>query len=145
VSNADSRGATSLHRAIINHHTALMQLLLEHGATAVMNNVVPIRCPQFTKGTDCWCTDVTSLMMCTTVDTVKVLLAAGADVHIRNSSGDTCLHAAVRHKLTAPVLCLLIKAGADIHAVNSSGKTAAQIAHEMRYTLVEQLLNRAAQ
>jgi hypothetical protein len=43
------------------------------------------------------------------------------------------------------MLCLLIKAGADLHAVNKSGKTAAQLAHDRGFTLIEQLLNRAAQ
>jgi ankyrin repeat protein len=43
------------------------------------------------------------------------------------------------------MLCLLIKAGADLHAVNNEGKTAAQLAHDKGHTLIEQLLNRAAQ
>jgi ankyrin repeat protein len=62
-----------------------------------------------------------------------------------NNLGDTCLHAAVVRKHPVPVVCLLIKAGADLHAVNSSGKTAAQLAHDEGYTLIEQILNRAAQ
>jgi ankyrin repeat protein len=56
---------------------------------------------------------------------MKLLLAAGADVHVRSFLNDTCLHTAVRHKASAPMLCLLIQAGADLHAVNSIGKTAA--------------------
>jgi ankyrin repeat protein len=76
---------------------------------------------------------------------VKLLLAAGADVHSTALNGDTCLHAAAARGLCAPVLCLLIKAGADLHAVNSAGKTSAVVAHDAGHTLVEQLLNRAAQ
>jgi ankyrin repeat protein len=120
----------------------VVQLLLEHGATAVMDSVVHVR---YCDRNDCGCYSRTALMMCTDTDTVKVLLAAGADVHVTNSVSDTCLHLAVRHKLAVPVLCLLIKAGVDVHAVNNEGKTAAQLAHDRSYTLIEQLLNRAAQ
>src|SRR6185437_3330077 len=87
----------------------------------------------------------TALMLCTEAATVKLLLAAGADVHKTNARGDTCLHVAARHKLSAAALCLLIKAGTDLHAVNNEGNTAAQLAHDRGYTLIEQLLNRAAQ
>jgi ankyrin repeat protein len=80
-----------------------------------------------------------------TVDTLKPLLAAGADVHVSTDKGDTCLHAAAKHKWSVPMICLLIKAGVNLHAVNSRGKTAAQLARDRGYTLIEQLLNRAAQ
>eukprot|EP00953_Heterococcus_sp_UTEX-ZZ885_P009352 5520-Heterococcus_DN1.PRE.2 len=84
-------------------------------------------------------------MMCSLVDTLILLLAAGADIHVANDVGDTCLHIAARHNYKAPVVCLLIKAGANLHAVNNDGQTAAQIAHDRGFTLIEQLLNRAAQ
>jgi ankyrin repeat protein len=127
--------------AIQHNHSALAQLLLDNGATALVNSVAPVVC---CNGAQC-CTHTIPLILCDTADTVKVLLAAGADVHLTNNVGDTCLHSAARHNYKAPVLCLLIKAGADITAVNSEGKTAAQIAHDRGYTLIEQLLNRAAQ
>jgi uncharacterized protein len=128
---------STLHAAIRGQHSAVAQLLLEHGATAVLNSVVAEKCDN---GKHC-CTGLTALMMCTTVETVKVLLAAGADVHVTNAAGDTCLHVAARHSYAAPVLCLLIKAGVDLLAVNSSGKTAAQLAHDRGHVLIEQLLN----
>jgi ankyrin repeat domain-containing protein 6 len=74
---------------------------------------------------------------------MKLLLAAGADVHVTNQAGDTCLHVAARHDSRAP--CLLIKAGANLHAVNNEGKTAAQLAHDRGHTLVRLLLLRAAE
>jgi ankyrin repeat protein len=118
-----------------------VQLLLEHGATTVMNSVLPVRCC-----TDAQCCDnVTALMMCTEANTVNLLLAAGADVHVTNSVGNPALHMAAMHNWKAPMLCLLIKAGADLYAVNNKGRTAAQLAHDRGYTLLEQLLNRAAQ
>jgi ankyrin repeat protein len=78
-------------------------------------------------------------MLCTEVVTLKLLLAAGADIHVTTDSGDTCLHKAVKHSYDAPVVCLLIKAGVDLHAVNLKGMTAAQLAHEQGNTLIEQL------
>jgi hypothetical protein len=42
--------------------------------------------------------------MCATVDTVRVVLAASADVGVTYDAGDTCLHAAVRHELPVPVV-----------------------------------------
>jgi ankyrin repeat protein len=87
----------------------------------------------------------TALMLCAEANTVKVLLDAGADVHVVNGAGNTSLHLAAKHKLPVPVVCLLIKAGAKLNAVNGYGKTAAQVAHDTGNTLVEQLLIRAAQ
>jgi uncharacterized protein len=136
INNADSNGMTSLHMAIGSNHSAVAQLLLEHGATAVLNNVVSV---------NCCCTGLTALMLCTEADTLKLLLAAGADVHITTDAGDTCLHKAAAHGCVAPVVCLFIKAGVDLSAVNSRGKTAAQVAHDRGCTLTEQLLLRAAQ
>jgi hypothetical protein len=52
---------------------------------------------------------------------------------------------AVKHNCKVPVIYLLIKAGIELHAVNNDGQTAAQIAHDRGFTLIEQLLNRAAQ
>jgi ankyrin repeat protein len=138
VNHPQLRDRTSLHIAVTKQYARVVELLLQHGATAVMDRVIASRCEY---GVQC-CSSQTALMMGTDVDTVKLLLAAGADVHVVNDAGDTCLHAAVRHKPTAPVLCLLIKAGAKLHAVNHKGKTAAQIAH-VGNDLIEQLLNRA--
>jgi ankyrin repeat protein len=102
VNNTNNEGNNTLHIAVRGQHTAAVQLLLDSGATAVMNRVVPAVCE------NC-CYTSTALMMCTDADTVKALLAAGADVHVTADSGDTCLHTAAVHGLAAPVLCLLIK------------------------------------
>jgi ankyrin repeat protein len=145
VNHTDSTGKYSLHTAADTQHAAAVQLLLQHGATAVMNTIIPIQ--RLDPNHEVISNGMTALMMCTTTDTLKVLLAAGADVHVSNELGDTCLHAAARcmPALTAPVVCVLIKAGADLHAVNNEGLTAAQLAHDAGNTLIEQLLNRAAE
>jgi uncharacterized protein len=134
VTNAIITGMTSLNFALTANQSAMAELLLEDGATAVLNGI-PELCG----------TGITAFMACATADTAKVVLAAGADVHEVNEAGDTCLHAAVRHKLAVPVVCLLIKASADLHAINNEGKTAAQLAHDAGNALLHQLLNRAAQ
>jgi ankyrin repeat protein len=128
VNHFNSMNVTCLHVAVMMQHTAVVQLLLEHGATAVMNSAVintavAIECDYV----QLYCRGKTAPMMCTEAHTVKLLLAAGADVHVTNDVGDTCLHVAAKQNYTAPVLCLLIKAGADLHAVNNEGKTAAQL------------------
>jgi ankyrin repeat protein len=66
-------------------------------------------------------------------------------VHVANEAGNTALLVAAKHNWKAPMICLLIKAGANLYAVNNEGQTAAQIAHDEGHTLIEQLLNRAAQ
>jgi ankyrin repeat protein len=142
VNNADINNLTSLHMAVTENHSDVAQLLLVHGAAVVLNNVMSIRC---WRTYTCCCRGLTALMMCTTAATVKVLLAAGADVHITTDAGDTCMHLAARHCLPVPVVCLLIKAGVDLHAVNNQGKTAAQVAHDKGNKLIEQLLITAAQ
>jgi ankyrin repeat protein len=142
VNSIDSGGARSLDHAIIMHRSAVAQLLLENGAKAVMNDLKYADCAY---GEDCCVDGLTALMMCTEVDTLKVLLAAGADVHVRTHAADTCLHLAAKHEASAAMICLLIKAGADLHAVNSKGKTPAQVAHDRGYTFIEQLIVRAAQ
>jgi uncharacterized protein len=115
---------------------ATVKLLLEHGAAATINSMSEMQCGCCGRGT--------ALMMSQQPAVTKLLLAAGADVHIANTEGNTCLHVAAAHRYSAPVLCLLIKAGADLHAVNRDNKTAADVAHSKGNTLGESLLVRAA-
>jgi ankyrin repeat protein len=139
VNHVESRGYSALHIAVISNRAAAVQLLLDNGAAAVMNDVLNIKNPNGTQST------ATVLMLCTVPAIFKLLLAAGADVHVITPAGNTCLHVAAWCAHPVPVICLLIKAGADLHAVNNRGETAAQIAHDKGNTLIEQLLNRAAQ
>jgi uncharacterized protein len=115
---------------------ATVKLLLEHGAAATINSMSEMQCGCCGRGT--------ALMMSQQPAVTKLLLAAGADVHIANTEGNTCLHVAAAHRYSAPVLCLLIKAGADLHAVNRDNKTAADVAQSKGNTLGESLLVRAA-
>jgi uncharacterized protein len=129
-------GFTCLHAAAHNEHPEMLQLLLECGGAAVIDNLFPL----------CGCCgNRSALMMCKQPTEVKLMLAAGADVHLRTATkGNTVLHVAAVHGYPASVLCLLIKAGIDLRAVNSAGKTAAQVAAESGNTLAAALLTRAA-
>jgi ankyrin repeat protein len=126
-----------LHVAIRNNKgPAVLQLLLEQSSAGAMIDSL---------GTQCSCCGPrTPIMMCEQPAHLKLLLAAGADVHKTTDRGNTALHVAAVHKFAAPVLCLLIKAGVDLHAVNIDGKTAAQVAVDSGNTLAAALLTRAA-
>jgi ankyrin repeat protein len=132
-----TNGMTCLHAATGQVPVGLLQLLLEHGAVAVIDNLSPV-CEHSS------CGKGTALMACDSPAGVKVLLAAGADPHKTTDRGNTGLHVAAAHKYSAPVLCLLIKAGVDLSAVNADGKTAAQVAADSGNTLAAALLTRAA-
>lgn len=76
-------------------------------------------------------------------DKVAFVLAREADVNLRDSSGNNCLHRVLnytskaREKSNDPeyqaelrdILTLMITAGADVYAVNDDGKTVSDIAH----------------
>jgi ankyrin repeat protein len=107
-----------LHSALANaSRPEVLKLMLEQSGAAAMVDVLAVEC-------DC-CGPRTAVMSCDQPEHLKLLLAAGADVHITTNRGDTALHVAAVHKYPAPVMCLLIKAGVDLHAVNNDGKTAA--------------------
>jgi uncharacterized protein len=136
AAHTDSKGTAALHIAVDQGKTELVQLLLQRGAAVLLNSLYP-------KGCAC-CGNVTAVMDSKQPVITKMLLAAGADVHIRSSTGNTCLHIAAQHSYSVPVVCLLIKAGAYIAAVNDNGKTAAQIACDNGNDLLAALLDRAA-
>jgi uncharacterized protein len=60
VNHSNLNSLTTLHVTIMANHAAVVQLLLEHSATAVINNVIRVTCP---RGHAC-CTQATALMMC---------------------------------------------------------------------------------
>jgi ankyrin repeat protein len=117
-------------------HTAAVAALLQHGATAVMNELGPKLADAHSGA------GITALMACKKPGVLQALLAAGADVHKTRPNGDTCLHVAAENRYPSPVLCLLISAGVDPLAVNSAGKTAEQLARASGNTAAALLLQR---
>jgi ankyrin repeat protein len=136
VTHTNSQGFGALHLAVDHGKTELVEFLLQRGAAALVNSLFPMDCEV--------CSRVTCIMDSKHAAITQMLLAAGADVHIRSSTGNTCLHVAAHHEHPVPVVCLLIKAGADIAAVNDAGHTAADVAREKRNELLAKLLDRAA-
>jgi uncharacterized protein len=136
VQKTDSTGVTAMHWAEVFEHADVVQVLLNNGAAAVINS----------KGlTSAECEPMTPLMLCKQPAIAKMLLEAGADVHITtDTSSNTCLHIAAAEGYTAAVICMLLKAGVNMLAVNSEGRTAAQLAHANGHALIATLLNRAA-
>jgi ankyrin repeat protein len=140
ATHLNNEGEGSLQYAVCEDEVELLQLLLQlllqHGAAAVIN--------QQCLGCACTDRDLTALMVASIPAITRLLLAHGADVHIRTARGNTCLHVAAKHGYPASVMCLLIKAGADLTAVNNDGKTAADVALAKEHELAAALLNRAA-
>jgi ankyrin repeat protein len=76
------------------------------------------------------------------VETVRVLLAAGAKVNTFEDSTGTPLHAAVRHRWPVEIIKLLLAAGADPNAKNHNDATPISIATEMNQTEILSVLRR---
>jgi ankyrin repeat protein len=130
-------GSPALHAAVSNSKRfAVLKLLLKQSGAAALIDTVAKQC-------DC-CGPRTAIMLCEQPEHLKLLLAAGADVHKTTSRGNTALHVAAAHSYPASVICLLIKAGTDLQAVNNGDKTAAQVAADSGNTLAAALLTRAA-
>eukprot|EP00953_Heterococcus_sp_UTEX-ZZ885_P020520 11481-Heterococcus_DN1.PRE.1 len=135
VTHVDSTGLSTLFAAAQWSLTDTVQLLLEHGAAAVIEAECPPLC----------CGAITALMVAQDPRVVKLLLAAGADVHKRTRWGNTGLHVAAAHKHPASVVCQLIKAGVDLHARNSAGQIAAMVARGAGADLLAAVLVKAAE
>ena len=90
-----------LYTSTARQNAAVVQLLLDDGATAVTNSAVRVLCSTETAG----CTLSTALMMCVTAETVRAPLAAGGDVHMTNDASGTYLYAAAVRGCVVPVMC----------------------------------------
>jgi uncharacterized protein len=78
VARTDASGGTALHAAVLHSCAASVKLLLEHGAGTAINN---LQCNMCT-----CCGRASALMVCTDTAVLKLLLTAGADVHVTTSS-----------------------------------------------------------
>jgi uncharacterized protein len=132
-----TENSAALHNAAGNsQHPEVLQLLLEQSTSGAMIDTLADEC-------EC-CGRLAAIMGCDQPAHLKLLLAAGADVHITTDRSNAALHVAAVHQYSAAVICLLIKAGVDLHAENSDGKTATQLAADSGNTLAAALLMRAA-
>jgi hypothetical protein len=118
-------GDAPLHLAAAGHRVRILRLLLNAGAdpNTAQNHrhSTPlhyaadgfIACPAW-DGKD-------------QVDTIRVLLDHGADIHAQDKNGATPLHRAVRTRCAAAVK-ILLKAGADPKRPNHTGNTSFHLA-----------------
>ncbi|GAB3379516.1 ankyrin repeat domain-containing protein [Spongiibacter taiwanensis] len=102
-------GATPLYSAARANHIEVMKSLLAAGA-------------KVDKGYGLWSPLNGALRTDATLDVVKILIDAGADLNTRNADGWTPLAMAARYRSAAHVE-LLLDAGADIEATNKHGMT----------------------
>ena len=113
-------GDTALHVAAAGYRVAIARMLLKAGAdvSAAMNHrrSQPLHYASdgFLENPN-WDAQQQVRM-------IEVLLAAGADIHVRDQNGATPLHRAVRTRCAAAVKALL-SAGADVKLKNKPGST----------------------
>jgi hypothetical protein len=118
-------GDTALHLAAAGYRVKIMGLLLEAGAdpNAAGNHrrSTPLHyaADGFITG-PVW--DAKKQ-----VETIRLLLAKGARIHLQDKNGATALHRAVRTRCAVAVRCLL-KAGSDPAMRNKPGSTAFHLA-----------------
>ena len=112
VDTKNNEGWTALIQAAVSGHTEIARLLIDTGANVDTRN----SCGK------------TALMLAVRAETVQLLIAAGADVNVRDDDSDmTVLMMAAVSGHTEAVQ-LLTAAGADINARNSCGYTALMMA-----------------
>jgi ankyrin repeat protein len=121
----------ALGRAVMQRHTKMVKYLLEQGAdmskavtlkgTGITRTALEYACLQ----SHVWSAAENKFVdKPVTVDTLKHLLAVGADVTATNASGATALHNLMRAP-TAPIeaVQLVIQHDADINATDQTGRT----------------------
>ncbi len=147
LNHIDLFGNSPLEYAAFNNAVAVIKVLLERGAdvnlrtirkrTALMTAILYGRTASFwflLPLSDLSLTDdrgYTALLYAAESnfhEAVGALLVAGADVHVRSSSGHTVLMAAVKAHALPPILTALVNAGADVLARGPGEETAAIIA-----------------
>ena len=131
--NANVSGLTCIHIAVFGGCSQeILETMINHGADVNVPNMG----------------GRTPLMLACkkeNIRTINVLLNAGANPHISDDSGDTCLHYAVNGVRSEEALDIIISHGVDVNAVNKNIQTALMIACDKRRTdLINILLNARA-
>ena len=112
----DEDGDTALHNALIEgYDESYVRALIAHGATVdtVSNRLL---------------TALSVACICRQVESVKVLLAAGADPNITDVDDDSSLHIAVYRGCNIETLQALVNHGANMDRINSKEESALLLA-----------------
>ncbi|CAG2224879.1 unnamed protein product [Mytilus edulis] len=111
VNEENYLGLTSLHLASHEGHTNIVKLLLDHGATAVVNkgNINGSRPLHFAAHEG-------------HKEIVEILLQHGADINQGNNNQSKPIHLAT-HENHIDIVKLLIEKGANVNDVNKNGST----------------------
>ncbi|WP_207422707.1 ankyrin repeat domain-containing protein [Desertivirga brevis] len=83
---------------------------------------------------------INSSVAANNADITKILLEAGAEVNVAQSSGVTPLHSAA-HYGNIEILILLLEAGADVTAKTGGGKTASEVAAANGHVAIARILS----
>ena len=113
-------GDTALHMAAAAFRRQLAELLIERGADWRMKNRRGAQPLHYAADTNRW-------EPAAQADTIRYLLAVGADPNSVDRSGVSPLHRAVRTR-SSPAVRALLEGGANPTAPNRSGTTALQLA-----------------
>lgn len=133
----DTKGHSFLHYATQLRDIELMEMLIEENKILVhtksTNKTHPLHIAAY-QGT---------------LDSIELLLNAGADVNAQNANGDTSLHTVAtiksENKQAIQVIYALLDAGADVNAQNANGDTPLHTAiHSGNLNIINTLLNSGA-
>jgi ankyrin repeat protein len=146
ASTADNQGNTPLHNLVLFDSLDMGELLITNGADvsaknkegrtvlqeAVRRNLLKLTAWLVKKGADPNTRDNLGRSPLFDAvqggtDMVKLLLAAGTGVNLRDATGSTVTHLAAT-AASQPLVDLLLSAGADLFAENASGVTPAVLA-----------------
>ena len=123
-----NEGSTPLMRAAKNGDAATLRLLLEHGANpnaTQKNHATPLMfAAGLGRGTGAFTKDYAT--EAELLESVKVLVAAGADVNAVNDTGETPLHYGAQ--ASDDIVRFLAEKGANLSAKDQQGRTPVEMA-----------------
>lgn len=135
IDESDDHGRTFLYQSVENYQPSVTDVLLGCGATVdasdnsgwtplhqAIDNTLLLISIRGTSVAGVTTTSSSSEKIVDDTETVKKLLAVGADVHTRDSAGNTMLHRAASSNIDTVICQLLLEKGSDINAKNDAGR-----------------------